>query len=478
MQRRSSVRLGIAVAAISVVAVVASGCSSSKRSGDNTGPGNTNTQSTSTGGNAAAPAKFGTLPSPCGKGDAKGATDQGVTDTEITIGYGDDRGFAQSPGLNKNIGDAVKAMIKWCNDQGGINGRTIKGNFYDAAITQANAVMQKACKTDFMLVGNGFAGDEGGEQTRVACNLPMVPAFTVGPDVANGPMMYQALPNPTDFQPSAIIFQLKDQFPDIVGKLAVMKSTLPAQQASWLKVEAAAKDAGYTSLGDCGATMNYTGEPNYVPFANKLKDCGAKAVYVAGSPGPQAFDMFTAMNQVGAHPIYFGQTQWYIPQMAQWNTAGYADQLYVMTAFQPMEHADSVPAVKDYLDIVKADGGDTGVLGMQATSSFLLWATAAKDCGSDLTRQCMINKLSKVHNWTGGGLNAPTDPASNMPVSCGMILKLDKTKWTQFFPAETGKFDCNDKYVAKVPQQAWGTTLNADRIATKFLTKDYIKPQS
>ena len=38
--------------------------------------------------------KFGTLDSPCGEGDATGATDQGVTDDQITIGYGDDAGFA------------------------------------------------------------------------------------------------------------------------------------------------------------------------------------------------------------------------------------------------------------------------------------------------------------------------------------------------------------------------------------------------
>jgi non-ribosomal peptide synthetase component E (peptide arylation enzyme) len=36
-------------------------------------------------------------------------------------------------------------------------------------------------------------------------------------------------------------------------------------------------------------------------------------------------------------------------------------------------------------------------LGEQATSALLLWATEAKACGSNLTRQCMVNALSKVH---------------------------------------------------------------------------------
>ena len=37
---------------------------------------------------APAATDFGTMASPCGSGDAKGATAQGVTDTNITIGYG------------------------------------------------------------------------------------------------------------------------------------------------------------------------------------------------------------------------------------------------------------------------------------------------------------------------------------------------------------------------------------------------------
>ena len=157
------------------VVLVAAACSS--------GRGGTATATTGAAGSnsTAAPTaqKFGTLASPCGPGTAKGATDQGVTDTSIRIAYGDDRGFPQSPGLNKEIGDAVKAMIKWCNDQGGISGRQIQGDFYDAAITQVNNVMQQACQSDFMLVGEGWALDGAAEQTRLGCNLVAVPAYSV-----------------------------------------------------------------------------------------------------------------------------------------------------------------------------------------------------------------------------------------------------------------------------------------------------------
>jgi hypothetical protein len=123
--------------------------------------------------------------SPCGPGHATGATEQGVTNSTINIAYGDDRGFSGSPGLDQEMGDAVKAMIAWCDAQGGSNGRKIVGDYYDAAVTNVGSVMTQACKTDFMLVGEGFALDGLAEQTRWNCDLAAVPGFTVSADVAN-----------------------------------------------------------------------------------------------------------------------------------------------------------------------------------------------------------------------------------------------------------------------------------------------------
>ena len=188
---------------------------------------------------------FGTLASPCGSGDAKGATDQGVTDTSIRIAYGDDRGYSQSPGLDQEMGDAITAMIKWCNDQGGINGRKIVGDNYDAAIMQVNTVMQQACKADFMLVGEGWALDEAAEGTRVGCNLVAVPGYSVGPDFANAPEMFQGVPNPDDYLPASIYYQIAQLFPQDVTSFDVLHTTLAsATEVSYAKDVAAAAAAG------------------------------------------------------------------------------------------------------------------------------------------------------------------------------------------------------------------------------------------
>ncbi|MEV0974334.1 ABC transporter substrate-binding protein [Microtetraspora glauca] len=467
----------IARVAASAVAltVLATGCAS-ERGGSAAVPGATGDGGATAAADSGAKEMFGTLESPCGKGDAKGATDQGVTDTTITIGYGDDRGFPKAPGLSKEMGDAVSTMIKWCNAQGGINGRQIKGNQYDAAYMQAATVMQKACKQDFMLVGQGFAMDESAEQYRVGCNLPTVAGFTVGPNAAMGPMKFESVPYPVDYFNVAPLRLAAKQFPDFAAGMDLITSTSPAVMAGSKKIESALKSIDVTPK-KCGVQLNAEGDPSYVPFAEKFKSCGVKALWTSKSPDPAAFSLLESLDRVGAHPTLVFEATWYSSAVAKWNTQGVGDNIHAGLIFQPFENADKVPAVKKYLDLVNADGGKVALLGMQATSAFLLWATAARDCGSDLTRQCMVNKLSQVHEWTGGGLHAPTDPGGNKPATCTLMVKLTGSTYKQVAPANVGEFECGDDNLLKTDPSTWGTKLDEDRVATTFLTPNVIKPQ-
>jgi hypothetical protein len=288
--------------------------------------------------------------------------------------------------------------------------------------------------------------------------------------------MYQASPNPEDYSPSALAFQGEKLFGSKTQHVAFYDSTLSTQQQSEAKAQQAYTTAGWKVL-NCAAVVNYNGEANYTPFAQKLQSCGAQVVFTDATPGPTLYGLLESDNQLGYNPVWLMDAAEYTEPFAQWNTAGLGNNVYVHIAYEPLEAASAVPAVAQYLAIVKKYGGSTSSLGEQSTSSFLLWATAAKACGSTLTRQCMINHLAKVTTWTGGGLNAPTDPASNKPPACGILMKLDNTKWVQDYPKKLGQFDCNPKYVIQNTGSVLTTPLNAQRYSTQYATSSVIKPQ-
>lgn len=441
-ERRLRARTVTFIGAIAVVALVAVSCGGSRSADPDAGVPDT------TSAPQEAAATFGDLPTPCGPGDASGTTDQGVSDTSITIGYGDDAGFQGSPGLNHELTDAVEALMKWCNDQGGINGREVVGNYYDARVLDVNTVMADACTQVFMLVGQGWALDSSQENTRRSCELPTVPAYSVSAQFANAPLMYQPVPNPTDYTSAEIADTMAKAFPEEVKKTGLMYAGFPGTMDTKDKAVATYAQFGFEFL-ECDQTYAIGGESDYKAFAQRLKDCGAEVVYYAG--GPPAFNNWLeAAAQLDYHPIVIIEGQVYNESFAAWNTLGLADNVYIRNVFTPLFEADASPATQTYVELVEASGGDVNQIGAQAASAFLLWATAAKACGSDLTRDCVLNELSQVHEWTGGGLHASGDPGANLPPECGLVVKLDGTEFVRYEPTEAGTFTCDPSYVVEV----------------------------
>ena len=90
--------------------------------------------------------------------------------------------------------------------------------------------------------------------------------------------------------------------------------------------------------------------------------------------------------QLDYEPIWITDSNNYLQSFADWNTGGLGDKVHLRTAFVPFEQAEEGSATQKYIDIVTDNGGDLSQLGQQATSAFLLWATAAKACSTSLRR--------------------------------------------------------------------------------------------
>jgi ABC-type branched-subunit amino acid transport system substrate-binding protein len=452
-------RRRVGIAALLVVATIATACGSDRQDGDRA-----TASSTSSTAKAAEVTTFGDLPSPCGKGDATGATDKGVTDDAIKIAYGDDAGFSNAPGLNHEMSDAVKAMVAWCNDQGGINGRQIDATYYDAKITEVNNVMTEACAKEFFIVGEGWSLDSGGETIRRPCGLPAVAGYAVSPPFSNAPLKFEPFPIPADYTNVAGGAMLAKRYPEEIKHAAAFYANYAATIDSKDKVV-----EGFGKLGyqwSCPQEYNILGEADWKPFVQKLKACGAQFVYFVGSPYPNFENVLTAADQLDYHPIWYADANFYDLAFAKWNKDGLADRLFIRQSYIPLFEADTNPATQQYLDVVKASGGDTNQLGEQSASAFLLWATAAKACGATLTRACVVKELSGIHEWTGGGLHAKADPGANLPSDCGLLLGLKGTNFIRVEPEKPGTYACDPSYAAKlsgpVVQRA---KLDANRIA-------------
>lgn len=440
-------------AIVALMALVAAACGSDRDDDDVAEPAAEETPSTAASEDTE---MVGDLPSPCGEGEPTGATDTGVTDTAIKIGYGDDSGFPSSPGLNREIGNAVEAMINWCNEQGGINGREIVGTFYDAKVTDISNAWIKACDDGiFMMVGQGFSLDSAQEEIRLGCGLPSFPAYTVSPQFANATLMVPALPNPVDFQLVGEANWYAKTYPEKAKKLAFMYANYAATQDTAQKNKSTFPKVGMVDL-NCDQVYSITGEADWKPFAQKLKDCGAEVVVFIGSPSPNFQGLLEATDQLDYHPDWIVQSNHYVQQFAEWNVDGLGDNVYVRMQDVPFEYADKAPAVQKYMDIVEENGGEIGALGMHAASAFLLWATSVDACGDDVTRECVLEEGSKQHKWTGGGMAGGADAGENMPLPCEIIVSLDGPQWVQVHPEEPATFDCDPDNV----QQATGEVVD------------------
>jgi len=162
------------------------------------------------------------------------------------------------------------------------------------------------------------------------------------------------------------------------------------------------------------------GPPDWTPYAQKLKDNGVKALLWTGEPENLA-KLLQSLNDIG-YKLDFIRTDanHYDYKLTDIGGAAVHD-VYVRGVFNPFENAKDHNATQQYLDAFKKylpDGKAKAYLGLQAWSAWLLFATAANECGNDLTRKCVYDNATKITNWTGGGLHAATDLASGKAPAC------------------------------------------------------------
>jgi ABC-type branched-subunit amino acid transport system substrate-binding protein len=398
------------IVGLMLLALTASACGRSSKGSTATPSGGTTATTVA----QSAAGDFGTLKGVCGPGDAKGATAQGVTDTEITVGTMSDPGNTISPGLNQELFDAADAFAGWCNNAGGVLGRKIKLIKHDSALLQVGPRMTEACATDFALVGNGEALDSNGVPIRTGCKLPEISAYDVSAAAGTAPLSLQAIPTPSNQSRLGGPYKAFAAFDSADTKFyGMLSSTYQAIKDSGDRNKAAAEMLGYK-------TVDYEELPlqvdNYRPIAENLKSHGVQVLSFQKDP-TNLVALLKAMTDVGYFPKYLVLDANYndLKLINEGGTLLDKTTILINSPSAPFDQPDKYPAMKQYVDnLTKYAGGKKPAsLGINATSAWLLFAQAAKACGSNLTRDCLMQNAA-VKDWTAGGLHAPTNPGNSL----------------------------------------------------------------
>ena len=355
-------------------------------------------------------------------------------------------GAQASPGLDQVLFDTATAFVNWCNAAGGILGRKLVLHLHDAKLFEVPARMLDACSQDFALVGDGTAFDNAGVAPRVACGLPELPAYDNSPEATNAPLVVQATPTPTNQAPDYMFLGAQHLFPGTthVGFITANLSPLLVTRSRYKE---AATASGMTAVYN--ETYPVTGVDNWRPYVQKMKDDGADVVVLTGD-APGLIGMEKTMHDLNWYPKAIVEYANMYDQRVTKEGGDAIKNTWVFEDYAPFEVAKDNPATQQYLDIMAKfnPSGQVTALGLNAMSSWLLFATAARDCGSNLTRSCLLAKAGANPAWMGGGLGAPVDTSfTNRQTSqCYLAIKALSTGFVldpTFLPPNRGIYNCD-----------------------------------
>jgi len=368
---------------------------------------------------------FGDLGRICEPGTPTGTGDhRGLTDTTIRVGTLGDPGAAAAPGLEQEYFDVAKAFSKWCNAAGGINGRKIVVDDYDAKLFNGAQQVINACQKDFMLVGGGNAFDAVDVAPRLACRLGQVPALNVSPEAGLAGLQVQPTSNaPTKYNVGPLRV-LADRYPAAKQGLAIGSSNV----ASLSPQGRYAKQA-YESLGYRVSTLQEKPPlvTNFRPYMEQLRLTGSKGYDEIAStdPGPEV----NAMRDIGYAPDFIlWSIQFYDPKSVAAAKATPFPNSYVALGALPAEMVDQFPVLQQIRSIMNAGLSKpkfTSFTGL-AFSAWTLWAQSASQCGGDLTQECVLAKAGAHTDWDAGGFFPPhtTAPGKQTVSDCFLLVRL------------------------------------------------------
>jgi len=364
----------------------------------------------------------------------------GLTADSITIGTGNDRGGLYAAGFGRSIPDTVRVLADRCNALGGINGRVVEVTEHDAAVVEVVDRVTAACTSDFALVGHGYLLDTISDPARVECGLPAFPAWTtIRP--APESLTVMALPSQPDqmsLDGLALAVLAAGESGQTVG-MAVPATDGGRDAAT--RLEAA---IGRSELEVELIVWEYalSREPDWAAIVAEAAAADVGVLWVEGSCESTLVPIMDAARARGWQPAVVGGAGLYDPYCASVNSS-LIDGVLVSMALHPIEDRESVDAVDEHVQLLRAAGVAPTADALLAASAFWLWATATSECDEPLTRECVVSNADAIDTWTAGGLHPATDPAEGLGSGCIVIMSVIDGAFERLAPVRSGSMDCS-----------------------------------
>ena len=245
--------------------------------------------------------------------------------------------------------DTAVAFTEWCNEQGGILGREIVLSDADAKLFDYEPAMTEACGRDFALVGGGAVFDEDPNDVRVGCDLPNIAGYVVSARGRSADLQVQPIPNSIYEITMGRYNAAARDFPDSGAKYGIMASAIP----SVLLVKQQSIEVAESKGFEVAYSYDYQtqGETGWASFVREMQDKDIKILEFIGQP-QNLIELTDEMAIANWHPeVILLSPNFYDDLYRQ--GAGTDSNLYIQSAFHPIEMADENKATQDYLDLME-----------------------------------------------------------------------------------------------------------------------------
>jgi ABC-type branched-subunit amino acid transport system substrate-binding protein len=373
-------------------------------------------------------------------GDNGGATDIGITGTELRVGTIATLS-GPVPGLFAGAVTGTQAWAAYQNSLGGIHGRKIKVDVRDDQFDtgQNRAQTIDAIGKDFALVGSFSLYDdaavheiERGNVTDI--QIPLTTGLQQSPNnFAINPVRRGTPTGPWNL--------LKQKFPTAVAKVGAVYPDIASAKDSYENNRAAMQALGYTFVYQRAYQAT---ETDFTADVVRMRSARVQFFFTNGDVKTAArlAKAMAAQNLKPAAFVVFGTA--YDAQFPA--LAGAAGEGVLNVGGQAMylgEDAPFNPEVRLFLEWLHRvkPGYTPDLFAAYGWGSGRLFAKAAQDAGPKLTRARLLAAMRTTDDWNGYGLFPSAGPASKRPATCFILEVVHNGKFERWNSPPPG-FNC------------------------------------